>query len=135
MAETETPTDVDDVTLQWLQIANAVAWGRLSPEEGVAELKGLAEAHPGNRDWLNEEIDIIERQFALDVVKSVRGGREGYWDKLRLVIRALLDERLDHDQALQLLKLIDLDHPEHAAHTARLVDGIAASPLRRAEEG
>jgi hypothetical protein len=134
MAETETPTDVEDVTLQWLKIANAVAWGRLSPEEGVAELSGLADAHPANRDWLDEEIEIIERQFALDVVRSVRGGQEGYWDKLRLVIRALLDERLDHDQALKLLKLIDLNHPEYSAHTARLIDGIAASPLRQTEE-
>jgi len=131
MAKTETPTDVQDVTSQWLEIANAVAQGRLSPENGVARLQGLAENHPEDRDWLDEEIDIIRRQFALDVIESVRAGREGYWPKLRLVIGALLDERLDHDQALELLKLIDLDHPEHAEHTARLIDGIADSPLRQ----
>lgn len=131
MAETGTPTDVHDVTSQWLQIARAVARGLLSPKDAVARLRGLAEEHPGDRDWLDEEIDIIQRQFALDVVESVRDGQEGYWDELRLVIRALLDERLDNDQALELLKLIDLNHPEHAEHTARLIDGIAESPLRQ----
>jgi hypothetical protein len=131
MAETGSSTDVQDVTSQWLQIANAVAWGRLTPEQGVARLRGLAEHHPGDRAWLDEEIDIIERQFALDVVESVREGRDGYWDKLRLVIRALLDERLDHDQTLGLLELIDLDHPEYSEHTARLIVGISDSPLRQ----
>ena len=131
MTETETPADVQDVTVQWMQIANAVAHGQLTPEDGVSRLCALAEESPDDREWLDEEIDIIRRNFALDVVESVRGGQGSYWEKLRLVIEALLNDRLDHDRALILLRVIDKDHPEHAEHTARLVDGIADSPMRQ----
>ena len=130
MTETETPADVQDVTVQWMRIANAVARGQITPEDGVSRLSALAEESPEDREWLDEEIDIIRRNFALDVVESVRGGQGSYWDKLRLVIEALLNDHLDHDRALTLLRVIDKDHPEHAEHTARLIDGIADSPMR-----
>ena len=73
---------------------------------------------------------MIRQQFGLNVAESIREGQGSYWEKLRSVIEALLDERLDHDRALELLKLIDADHPEHAEQTARLMSGIADSPLR-----
>jgi hypothetical protein len=131
MAETGIPTDVQDVTHHWMRIANALARGQLAPEDGVARLRTLAEEYPEDREWLDEEIEIIRRQFALDVIESVQGGQGSYWEKLRLVIQALLSERLDHDRALELLKSIDAGYPEHAAHTAKLIEGISQSPLRR----
>lgn len=131
MAEAETPTDVEEVTFQWIQIANAVAQGRLTPEEGVAGLQALAEQYPADRDWLQDEIETIRQQFALDVADSIRDSQSSYWDKLGAVMQALLDERLDHKRALELLGIIDADHPEHSGQTAKLIDGIADSPLRR----
>ena len=73
----------------------------------------------------------LRRQFGLDVAERVNDGQYAYWDKLRLVIEALLDERLDHDRALALLQAIDAQHPEHSAETSKLLDGIADSPLRQ----
>jgi hypothetical protein len=131
MPKTGTPAGVQDVTVQWMQITGAVAHGRLSPEDGVAKLQALADAYPKERDWLEEEIKTIRWQFALDVAEQVREHRGSYWDRLRMVIQALLEERLDHNRALLLLKIIDADHPEHAEHTARLIDGIAESPMRQ----
>lgn len=131
MAETETPTDVEEVTFKWMQIANAVAQGRLVPEQGIAKLQALAEAHPADNDWLQDEIETIRRQFGLDVAERIRDGQGNYWDKLRSVIDALLDDRLDHDRALELLTAIDAQHPEHAEQTAKLISGIADSPLRQ----
>ena len=131
MAESEAPKDVHGVTFEWMQITQAVARGRLAPEEGVSKLQALAETNPADRDWLQAEIETIRQQFGLNVAKRVRDDQGSYWEKLRSVIEALLDERLDHDRALDLLKLIDADHPEHAEQTARLMSGIADSPLRR----
>lgn len=133
MAESGSQTDVgvEQVTVQWLQIANGVARGRLAPEEGVARLEALAEAHPEDREWLEDEVEMIRRHFGLDVAESVRKGEGSYWDKLRRVIDALLDERLDHERALELLALIDSQHPEHAEETFKLISGIKESPLRR----
>lgn len=132
MAETELPTDVQEITFQWLQIANGVAKGRLAPEEGVTMLKRLAEeAHPEDREWLQDEIETIRRQFGLDVAEQIQDGQGDYWDKLRLVIEALLDERLDHERALALLGAIDAQHPEQTEQTTKLIAGIADSPLRR----
>jgi hypothetical protein len=131
MTEEETPTDVQDTAFKWLKIANAVARGRLAPEEGVARLEALAEAHPADRDWLQDEIDTVRRQFGLDVADSIRCGRGSYWDKVGSVMQALLDDRLDPERALQLLRLIDVAHPEQTEQTTKLIDGIAESPLRR----
>ena len=132
MSETELPTDVQEITFQWLQIANGVAKGRLAPEEGVTMLKRLAkEAHPEDREWLQDEIETIRRQFGLDVAEQIQDGQGDYWDKLRMVIEALLDERLDHERALALLGAIDAQHPEQTEQTTKLIAGIADSPLRR----
>jgi hypothetical protein len=131
MAEEETSADAHEVTFQWIQIAQAVARGRLAPEEGVARLRALADEYPADRDWLWDEIETIRRQFALDVAEDICNGQGSYWDKMGSIMQALLDERLDHERALELLWLIDADHPEHAEQTARLIDGIANSPLRR----
>ncbi len=132
MSETELPTDVQEITFQWLQIANGVAKGRLAPEEGVALLETLAaEALPEDREWLQDEIETIRRQFGLDVAEQIRAGEGDYWEQLRLVLEALLDERLDHERALDLLGAIDAQHPEQAEQTAKLIAGIADSPLRK----
>ena len=131
MAESEAPKDLQGVTFEWMQITQAVAQGRLAPDEGVARLKVLADANPADRGWLQDEIETIQQQFGLNVAEIVRDDQSSYWEKLRSVIDALLDERLDHDRALDLLKLIDAAHPEHSEHTTRLVSGIADSPLRR----
>jgi hypothetical protein len=131
MAEAETSTEVQDVAFKWMQIAKAVARGGMEPEEGIEELEALAEAHPTDRQWLLDEIETIRVQFGLDVTESIRDDRGTYWDKLGAVMQALLDERLDHKRALELLRHIDARHPEHKEQTAKLVDGIAESPLRR----
>lgn len=133
MAESASQTDVEveQVTVQWLQIANGVARGRLAPEEGAARLAALAEAHPEDREWLEDEVEMIRRHFGLDVAEIVRKGEGSYWDKLRRVIDALLDDRLDHERALELLTLIDSQHPEHTEETFKLISGIGESPLRR----
>jgi hypothetical protein len=131
MAEAELPVDVQEITFQWMQIASGVAQGRLAPEQGVTLLQALAEAHPEDREWLQDEIETIRRQFGLDVAERISAGRGAYWEKLRLVIEALLDERLDHERALALLQAIDAQHPEHTAETSKLLDGIADSPLRQ----
>ena len=132
MAEKEKAAgDPEGVVFEWMRITQAVARGRLAPDEGVARLRTLAEAHPADRCWLQDEIETIRRQFGLDVTQSVHSGPGSYWDKLRAVIEALLDERLDHDTALELLQRIQTDHPEHAEQIARLIEGIAASPLRQ----
>lgn len=129
MAEAKTQTDVQEVAFEWLQIASGVAQGLLAPEEGVVGLQALAEAYPADRDWLQEEAETIQRQFGLDVAERIHNGEGSYWAKLRLVILALLDERMDHERALTLLRTIDVQHPEHAEETARLIDGIENSPL------
>jgi hypothetical protein len=67
----------------------------------------------------------------LNVAEIVRDDQPSYWDKLGAVIQALLDERLDHERALELLEQIDRDYPEQNEQTANLIEGIAASPLRR----
>lgn len=131
MAKAKTPDDMEGITFKWMQIANAVAQGRMAPEEGMAKLQALATAHPDDRDWLEEEAETIRRQFGLDVAERIYAGHGSYWDKLRAVINALLDDRLDHERALELLASIDSQHPEHNDQTARLVSGISDSPLRR----
>jgi hypothetical protein len=133
MAESasQTEVEVEQVTVQWLQIANGVARGRLAPEEGAARLAALAQAHPEDREWLEDEVEMIRRHFGLDVAEFVRKGEDGYWTKLRRVIDALLDDRLDHERALELLRLIDSQHPEHTEETFKLISGISESPLRR----
>jgi hypothetical protein len=131
MAKAEVPADVQEITFQWMQIASGVAQGRLAPEQGVTMLQALAEDHPDDREWLQEEIETIRRQFGLDIAENISDGQGDYWEKLRLVIEALLDERLDHERALALLQTIDTQHPEHTAETSRLLEGIADSPLRR----
>lgn len=131
MAEEEASPDVQEVTFKWMQIAQAIARGRMSPEDGVARLNALAEAHPKDRDWLTDEADTIRRHFGLDVAESIRAGQGNYWDKLRSLVDALLDERMDHERALELLHLINSDHPEHTEQTSKLINGIADSPLRQ----
>ncbi len=131
MAETEVSADAEGITFEWIQIANAVAQGRLTPEEGVSKLQALAEAHPADREWLQDEMETIRRQFGLDVVQSIRDDQGDYWDKTLSVINALLDERLDHERALELLTLINTKHPEHAENTNRLIRGLKDSPMRR----
>jgi len=131
MAETEIPADVRTVTLQWMQIANGVARGQLAPEQGVALLQALAEAHPADGPWLQDEIETIRRQFGLDVSERIHAGQGSYWDKLRSVLDALLDERMDHERALSLLALIDAQHPEQTEQTTKLITGIENSPLRQ----
>jgi len=130
MDEIQLSIETQDVAVQWFQIAKGVAQGQLTPEEGIAGLHALAEAYPTDRDWLQEEIETIWRQFGLDVAEHVRAGYGSYWEKIRQVVTALLDERLDHARALELLALIDAQHPEHTAQTAHLVKGIRESPLR-----
>jgi hypothetical protein len=130
MAEADSPTGAEGITFQWIQIANAVAQGRLPPEEGVARLQALANEHPEDQEWLRDEIETIQQQFGLDVVNSIRDGQGSYWDKVGAVMQALLQERLDHTRALELLHVIDADHPEHAEQTAKLIDDIGNSPLR-----
>jgi hypothetical protein len=131
MTEAEIPIEVEEITSKWMHIANAVAYGRLDPEEGVARLQDLAQANPADRDWLQDEIETIRRQFGLDVAERIHKGQGDYWDQLRAVIDALLDDRLDHDRALSLLEFIDAQHPEHTDNTQRLISGVANSPLRR----
>jgi hypothetical protein len=131
MAEADTPTDIEEITFQWIQVARAVARGRLTPEEGISRLQALADEHPADRDWLQDEIETIRQQFGLDVAESIRGGQGSYWDQIGALMEALLDERLDHERALELLRVIDAGHPEHSDQTAKLIEGIAASPLRR----
>jgi hypothetical protein len=131
MAKEKTPTDVQEVALKWMQIARAVARGRQTPEQGVRRLEALAEAFPEDRAWLEDEIGTIRYQFGLDVAESIRDGQYSYWDKLGAVMQALLKERLDHERALGLLEQIDKDYPEQNEQTAKLIEGIAASPLRR----
>jgi hypothetical protein len=131
MVKAKTPTDVQEVALKWMQIARAVAWGRLPPEQGVRQMEALAEAYPADREWLEDEIDTMRHQFGLDVAESIRDDRATFWNKLGAVIQALLDERLDHDRALELLERIDRDYPEHHEQIGKLIEGIAASPLRR----
>jgi hypothetical protein len=131
MAQADSSDD-QELTVKWMQIANAVAHGRLMPEEGIAELEALAESHPVDREWLRDEIETIRRQFGLDVTDHVERDLVGYWEKMRLVIDALLDDRLDHERALRLLKSIDAQHPEQAQQTERLIAGLAESPMRRA---
>ncbi len=130
MDEIQLAIETQDVAVQWFQIAKGVAQGQLTPEEGIAGLQALAEAYPADHDWLQEEIETIWRQFGLDVAERIREAQTGYWEKIRQIVMALLDERLDHARALELLSLISAQHPEHAAQTARLVQGIQDSPLR-----
>ena len=131
MTEAKTPTDVQEIALEWMQIARAVAWGRLTPEEGVGQLRALADTSPEDRVWLEDEIETIRHRFGLDVAENIRDDRHSYWDKLGAVMQALLDERLHHERALELLEQIDRDYPEQNEQTAKLIEGIAASPLRR----
>lgn len=127
----EAKTEEIEVTLQWMQIASGVAQGLIAPEEGVAMLKALVETHPADRDWLQEEIATIRYQFGLDIADQIRDGGSSYWDKLLLVVEGILDERLVHTRALELLALIDTQHPEHAEGTSTLISDIEDSPLRR----
>ncbi len=130
MAESNSPIGAEGITFQWIRIANAVAQGRITPEEGVAQLQVLAKEHPEDQEWLQDEIETIQQQFGLDVVNSVREGQGSYWDKVGAVMQALLQERLDHIRALELLRIIDADHPEHTEQTTSLIDDIGNSPLR-----
>ena len=131
MAEAETPAGEQTVTSEWMRIGSRVAEGLLTPEDGIAALQALAEAHPDDRDWLQEEVEMIQHRFGLDIVARICAGSDGYWDKLLSVIEALLDERLDHKRALALLETIDTQHPEHAENTAALKSDIENSPLRQ----
>ncbi len=125
----ETRIEIQEVTLEWIRIASEVAQGMLGPEDGAAMLQALAEAHPADYDWLQEEVETIRHQFGLDIVDYVHHSQSSYWDKLRAVIMGLLDERLDHMHALALLREIDTRHPEQAEQTSALIEGIEDSPL------
>ena len=129
MAGEKTQTEAQEVTFEWIQIASGVAQGLLDPEEGAAMLQALAEAHPADYEWLQEEVETIRRQFGLDIVDYVHHSQGSYWDKLRSVIMGLLDERLDHVHALALLREIDAQHPEQTEQTGSLIEGIENSPL------
>jgi hypothetical protein len=131
MAAAEDQIGIQEATFEWLQIVSGVAQGLLAPEEGITMLQALAEAHPADRDWLLEEAETIRRQFGLDVADRIRAGEGGYWDKLLSVVEALLDERMEHERALELLALIDEQHPEHTEQTNALLSDIEDSPLRR----
>jgi hypothetical protein len=131
MAGAETQTEVREVAFEWLRIASGVAQGLYAPEEGIAMLQALAQAHPADREWLQEEAETIRHQFGLDVADRIQAGAGSYWDKLCSVIDALLDERLDHGHALALLRTLDDQHPEHAEQIAALIDGIENSPMRQ----
>ncbi len=131
MAGAETQTGVQEVAFEWLRIASGVAQGLYAPDEGVAMLQALAQAHPAERAWLQEEAETIRHQFGLDVADLFQPGVGSYWDKLCSVIDALLDERLDHGRALALLRTLEDQHPEHAEQTAALIDGIEHSPMRQ----
>ena len=128
MAREKTHTEVQ-VTLEWIQIASGVAQGLLDPQEGAAMLQALAEAHPAEHAWLQEEVETIRHQFGLDIVDYVHHSQGSYWDKLRSVVMGLLDERLDHAHAIALLKEIDAQHPEQTEQTSALIEGIEDSPL------
>ncbi len=129
MAGAKNHIEVQKAAFEWLQIASGVAQGLLAPEEGVSGLQALAEAFPADRDWLQEEIETIRRQFGLDVAARICDGQDSYWAKVRSLVDALLDDRMDYDRALTLLRTIDAQHPEHAEQTATLIDGIENSPL------
>jgi hypothetical protein len=129
MAGKETQIGLQDVTLEWIRIASAVAEGLLAPEDGAVMLQALAEAHPADYEWLREEVETIRHHFGLDIVEYVRHGQGSYWTKLRLVITGLLDERLDHAHALELLRALNAQHPEHTEQTTVLIEGIENSPL------
>jgi hypothetical protein len=131
MTDTEDPTDADDAAFLWMQVANHVARGRFTPEEGVARLQGLVKTHPEDREWLLEEIETIRQQFGLDVADVVHDSQASYWEKLRAVIEALLEERLDHERSLELLERIADQHPEHLERTRTLINDIGNSELRR----
>jgi hypothetical protein len=129
MAGQKTQTEVQQVTLEWLRIASGVAQGLLEPEEGAAMIQALAEAHPADYEWLQEEAETIRHQFGLDIADYVYHGQGSYWEKLRAVINGLLDERLDHEHTLTLLREIDARYPEHTRQTGALIEGIENSPL------
>lgn len=129
MAREKTQIEVQEVTFEWIQIASGVAQGLLEPEEGAAMLQALAEAHPADYEWLQEEVETIRHQFGLDIADYVHHGQGSYWDKLRVVIMGLLDERLDHKNALALLRTIDAQHPAQTEQTTALIEGIESSPL------
>ncbi len=125
----ETRIEIQEVTLEWIRIASAVAEGLLGPEDGAVMLQALAEAHPADYDWLQEEVETIRHQFGLDIVDHIHHGQGSYWAKLRLVVTGLLDERLDHEHALELLRSIDAQYPEQTEQTTLLIEGIENSPL------
>jgi hypothetical protein len=129
MVGKEPQIEIQEVTLEWIRIASAVAEGLLGPEDGAVMLQALAEAHPADYDWLLEEVETIRRQFGLDIADYVHNGQGSYWAKLRLVVTGLLDERLDHEHALELLRVIDGQHPEQTKQTTVLIEGIENSPL------
>jgi hypothetical protein len=131
MVQGKNPAEGTDVAFLWMQIASGVARGRLTPEEGVARLRELAQAHPADREWLQEEMETIRTQFGLDVTEAVRAGQGGYWGKLLAVIEALLSDRMEHARALDLLRSIDAQYPEHTERTTRLIADITDSGLRR----
>jgi len=130
MGEMDISIKAQDVAIQWFQIAKGVAQGQLTPEEGVGGLRTLADAFPQDSDWLYEEIETIRHQFGLDVIERIQADEGVYWEKIRWVVTALLDERLDHARTLTLLSLINTQHPEHDEKTARLMQGLQDSPLR-----
>jgi hypothetical protein len=121
--------EIQEVAFEWLRIASGVAQGLLAPEEGVVMLQALAEACPADCDWLREEIQTMRRQFGLDVADAIRNKQGSYWDKLLSVVETLLDERIDHARALELLAVIDEQHPEHTEQTLALISDIVDSPL------
>jgi hypothetical protein len=131
MAQEETQTVIQEVAFEWLRIASGVAQGLLAPEEGVVMLQALADACPADCDWLQEEIKTLRYQFGLDIADAIRNKQGSYWDKLLSVVEALLDERIDHAHALELLAVIDDQHPEHTQQTTTLISDIVDSPLRQ----
>jgi hypothetical protein len=131
MAEAENSAGEQTVTSEWMRIGSSVAEGVLTPQDGIAALQALAEAHPDDRDWLQEEMEMIRHRFGLDIADLICDGTGGYWDKLLSVIEALLDERLDHKLALALLETINTQHPEYAEDTTALKSDIENSPLRQ----
>ena len=129
MEEKSVQIDTKDVTLEWMRITSSVAHGELSPVTGAAMLQKLSDASPSDSEWLKLEMETIRRQFGLDIDEKIYDDTGTYWSKLNQIIEALLDERLEHDHALSLLEVLNVQYPTHSKRTSGLIDEIRSSPL------
>jgi hypothetical protein len=119
----------NEATAAWLAVAGAVADGRVSPQDGITQLRALQAQHPDDAEWLEEEIDTIRWTFGMDVEDLVARDEPSYWDKVLSVTEGLLEERITPSQALALLQRVRERYPEHLAHVQKLIDDITQSPL------